>query len=369
MSDITLKNEFGPREIQPQSLWTGLTRFDRVLGGWQPVLRRAVAAMQTQPDTGIWLPSTRDSQHDLASFNALLARDTTNSELIVEPETLQRVGRALGSTSVNETGCWVNDGSVVDPQQVAEVCVGHFILEDNQSEDEVRICQTEGCTYHRHQDYTFDVPSGRRELVYPNGAFFHDTSTEVQTAWGDMLPSVQTSRQNLRTFQKRSVPFVPYSESLLTAGGISQISLLPHTGCWFVRSYYMTPTGTRAPKGWQYDGYGRLKMTGRTAEKYEYEKFSTLAHRIVWRLHNQELRDPKEFVLNHMCGFRACANPGHLEELSPQENNIHGTMMEISSRMIAGSMSKKLGIEQLVRRSQTINGDPSNIIKFWGRTA
>src|SRR5690606_27480012 len=142
--------------------------------------------------------------------------------------------------------------------------------------------------------------------------------------WGDSLPHPDESREELRKFQRRCLPHVGSDESLLTLGGISQISLIPGTGCWFTRSYYMTPTDLPGYDNWQYDGYGRLKIPSKRAKSVGYVDFAILGHRAVWITSGNKVKDSRKYALNHKCGFRPCANPGHLIEVTNQTNNLHG---------------------------------------------
>lgn len=364
MPEVTLTNHYGNREILPGTLWPGLTRYNRAIGSWKPILDR-VLSPDMLDQNGVLLGDPDDSHRDLESLVDVISSKNASNRLLRSPKQLAMIRKQIGHCAITEDGCWVAGSSLLSLREATELDTSHVILEKDQDHTEVRMCSTPECIYHRHYDVTLNVPSGRRELVYPNPNYYQQDGPRIITAWGDSLPSVDKSRQALYEFQHRSVPFVPVVESVLTAGGVSQISLLPHTGCWFVRSYYMTPTGQSAPKGWQYDGYGRLKIPGPAAEKYKYAKYSTLAHRIVWLLHTGVLKDPKKFVLNHRCGFRPCCNPGHLEELTPQQNNVHGIMMDITKNIANEVTSLENGLPQLIQRSKALGKNPVNITDFW----
>lgn len=364
MSSVTKTNFYGPREIAPESLWPGLTRFNTAIGSWHPVQKRILGA-KAVTSAGIWLPLPETSDEDLTALKSKVIKIKSGDELLLTNDELEEAKSFLTDVEVTDEGCWVGIDDTCSVRLISEIDTSHNILESDHNFDDIRQCDNPSCQYHRHFDFSFDVPSGRRELVYPNQKFFRETNEGVITAWGDLLPDISTSRANLRAFREKSIPYVEPNQSLLTANGISQICLVPSTGCWFVRMYYMTPTGEASPKGWQYDGYGRLRVPSPKAKEHNYIKYSTLAHRIVWLVSGRPLADSKKFVLNHKCGFRPCANPGHLEEMTPQENNIHGLMMDIASNMINGSIERQDGIDQLMKLSGLIGYDPNIISKFW----
>ena len=364
MSNVTITNKYGAREIAPESLWPGLTRYNSAVASWHPLLKRAVGE-KAVASTGVWLPSAESSEQDLTALRSRIEIGNIASQLAIEESIVDDARAITNGIFVTGNGCWVNHGLVAGLRIITEFDAGHNILEEDQRFDELRQCDTPSCQYPRHYDFSFNVPSGRRELVYPDSEFFLPRRDGIITAWGDALPPVDYSRQELYKFRHKSVPFVSTADSLLTANGISQICLVPSTGCWFVRMYYMTPTDQNSPKGWQYDGYGRLRVPSLKAKEHNYIKYSTLAHRIVWLVSGRPLADSKKFVLNHRCGFRPCANPDHLEEMTPQENNIHGQMMETASAMVDGSMDIEDGIRQLSRASRVIGYNPNLIEEYW----
>lgn len=364
MSNVTLTNHYGPREIAPGSLWPGLTRYNTAIGSWQHIQKRALGE-KALSGSGIWLPLSDSSEQDLDALKTKISAAKSAGDLLIESEPFE-LARALSEDiGVSEDGCWVGSSEPGSIRLMTELDTDHKILEDEDTLERVRLCDTPGCCYHRHFDFTFNVPSGRRELVYPNDEFYRAIDGGILTAWGDILPDVQESREALEVFREKSMPFVDPKDSLLSVDGISQICLVPTTGCWFVRKYYMTPTGKRSPKGWQYDGYGRLRVPSPKAKEHNYVKYSTLAHRIVWMVCGLPLPDPKEYVLNHKCGFRPCANPKHLEKMTPQKNNVHGQMMEIASAMIGDSMEIKRGIKLLIKSARLIDYDSNLVRAFW----
>ncbi|MCB9822911.1 HNH endonuclease [Candidatus Nomurabacteria bacterium] len=365
MSNVTLTKHYGPREIAPKSLWTGLTRYNTAIGSWQHIQKRALGE-KALSGSGIWLPISASSEQDFDAVADKIRAAKSAGDLLIEPGQYELAMAIIEGTEVSDGGCWLGATEPDSLRLMTEIDTEHKILEDDGAIDLVRQCDTPSCIYHRHYDFTFNVPSGRRELVYPNHKFYRAVDDGILTAWADILPDVQKSRAALEVFREQSMPFVDPNDSLLSVDGISQICLVPTTGCWFVRKYYMTPTGKKSPKGWQYDGYGRLRVPSPKAKEHNYIKYSTLAHRIVWMVSGRPLPDPKEYVLNHKCGFRPCANPEHLEKMTPQQNNIHGLMMELASAMISDPTKITDGISQLIKASRVIGYDPSLVEAFWG---
>ena len=61
------------------------------------------------------------------------------------------------------------------------------------------------------------------------------------------------------------------------------------------------------------DGYGRFRVIGQVGER-----FVGYAHRVAYELEREEI--PDGLVLDHLCRFRACVNPWHLESVTQGEN-------------------------------------------------
>lgn len=368
MEAVMVTNQYGKREIQPESLWVGLTRYNRRTRSWQQVEREAYGNHE-QTEAGMWIPSVDTSTRDYQRILDIAHTEDAGDYLLLPEQRLHHLQRTLGSVSIDSAGCWTNEGeaSDADTRLIAEADTAHRVIESDEHFSDLRVCATHGCLYHRHYDFSSNVPSGRRELVYPNTEFFTDTGEQIITAWGDVLPSTEASRQSLVEFSRRCAPHVDRSQSLLTATGVSQINLIPDTGCWFVRSYYHTPTGEDSPRGWQWDGYGRLKIPKPLCKAYNTADFSTLAHRIVWALHDKELKDPKRWVLNHMCGFRPCANPNHLVQVAQDTNTMHGVSMEVARHMISGSIPVAQGLIDLQARAPMSGTSAEVCIDFWAQ--
>lgn len=318
---VMLESYQGEREIQPESLWPGLVLGGAALRAWQTARSRNELGRHTIGPGGVWLPSAQDSETDL---RALKERAALQSRQYLEG--------VLSQLTLSDNGCWLpyaEDGSD-HLGGIASFDASATPLEniDLSVRSSVQMCGSVGCQYPRHFDLTYSVPSNRRALLYPNTSLFTaDEGGVIQTAWDDSLPPVEYSRQQLREFQRACSPYVGPRETLLTTGGIAQISLIPQTGCWFVRSYFMTPVGVNGHDNWQYDGYGRLRIPSHLSSQHAgFPGYAILAHRVTWLLSGRPLERNK--VLNHMCGFRPCANPDHLEQVSTLRNNEHGIAMK-----------------------------------------
>ena len=101
------------------------------------------------------------------------------------------------------------------------------------------------------------------------------------------------------------------------------------------------------------------------AEKYGFVDYAVLGHRVTWLLFGGELKDSYT-QLNHRCGFRPCTNPGHLEIVDQQTNNMHSRMMAIAEKMVNGDIDEEYGVEELIDRSSSLpNIDKQSIRRFW----
>lgn len=85
--------------------------------------------------------------------------------------------------------------------------------------------------------------------------------------------------------------------------------VLKTEGCWIW-------TGALA------EGYGR----------FHYNKQTVRAHRMAYRLIKGTLDDPS-LVIDHLCRFRACVNPEHLELVSTKVNVYRGISLPSMNRL------------------------------------
>jgi hypothetical protein len=91
-------------------------------------------------------------------------------------------------------------------------------------------------------------------------------------------------------------------------------------------------------------GYGRTKVANR----------DWLAHRLYYTNYVGEI--PVGFVVDHLCSIKACVNPGHLEAITPQENEWRAWMKRAS-----------LTAEQIksLREWMTTNMSPDQLTTLW----
>jgi hypothetical protein len=331
MSAIMLEGVYGPREIAPESVWSAHARPGILAPSWQSHNSRFTDS-PLHSSSGVWLPGLTTSLHDLRQLHDYSG--SSRAQKNSEPENLKYAQAVLAGATVNETGCWQSNSAT--PEETIGVLTdldsSRQMLEPVDVLSELRQCNTSDCLQPRHYDITLSVPSNRRALLYPNLAHFAVSANIITTAWGDVLQSVQTSRERLTSFRKRCPPYAIEGTGILSFTNTAQLALLPTTGCWLVRSYYMTPLNVSGFENWQYDGYGRLRIPARLKSEQPYKRFASmhLAHRIVWLMSGKPLSANPAMILNHKCGFRPCANPNHLEQISHTENIRHGLRMKQS---------------------------------------
>jgi hypothetical protein len=358
-----LVGESGPREVLPESMWPGLVRFGRGAHSWQAITHRALEEGFEEADNGTWLPDQKSSGEDFDALQAHLEKSGTAYS--ASPERLTNAREVLGRTAITGRGCWVADKADKDHlEDLIELDGGNRILDNEQNLADFRQCDTEECLYPRHFNVLLGTPTGLRLPIYPNQLFYKQGNTGIVTAWGNRLPPASESRQALRELQKQCMPYVEPSDSLLTLSGIGQLVFIPHTGCWMVSTYYMQPsTGDRGRT--QYDAYGRLVIPMAVRDKLGIKGTpSKLAHRVIWRVLGNEPLNGSRSQLNHLCGFRACAYPGHLSPTTHLMNVRHAGLMAISEEMFSGK-KREVGLQKL-RRSIGKNGvTRTNLDAFW----
>lgn len=83
---------------------------------------------------------------------------------------------------------------------------------------------------------------------------------------------------------------------------VAKVQVDPDSGCWLwtASCHYR-------------EGYGKFGYKGRTVE----------AHRWAWLAAHGSLPE-KPLQFDHLCRVRRCANPEHLEPVTPQVNQLRG---------------------------------------------
>lgn len=283
-------------------------------------------------ETDLWLPpaflADEDRQAGVDKLTAIAEAQKAH-EMLGYAERSVRGARILGRTAVTETGCMV-DGlrGNQDPFEVAikfgELELGSFAFTTPDEMPHIQTCGTPGCYNSRHFDMDFGRPTLQQREIELNPNFYQTLpSGEIRTLWGDILPSVEDSMAYLIQLQRQNFPFVPSQAGKLTPTGISQIGFHPVTGCWESWQYYIQS------KSWQKDGYGRLyqkKVTEVNKETGEITVVANaeqkVAHRVTWRAVGNKFVDGE--VLNHLCSYRRCCNPLHIQQVTKTANSIHG---------------------------------------------
>jgi hypothetical protein len=80
---VWLEHQTGPREILPESLWTGITREGLIGKGWQSSLSRALAVDDFEHSAdGLWLPPHGVSERNLELVVKEL--DQSSADLLIE---------------------------------------------------------------------------------------------------------------------------------------------------------------------------------------------------------------------------------------------------------------------------------------------
>ncbi len=293
----------------------------------------------------LWLPPRSVAESELPRALDKLQRTIylqkqhgASKELI---DRTQKGARLLGRAAITESGCLV--GGLRHNQhlgkwlvQLAEWDWGAPSFDEEDNITKLRICRTEGCYNTRHYDLEFSRPTLReRKVELDTRNYSEQSDGTIVTLWGDTLPSIEDSLGEYIEFQKRNFPYVPYAESPLTPTSISQVRFVPETGCWEAWQYYCKPDDNF---NWQFDGYGRLYQryaepdvdlqTGEITRAQR--RGHWMAHRVIWKASDRELKPGR--VLNHLCSYRRCCNPRHIEQVSPSVNARHGVRVQRARR-------------------------------------
>src|SRR4030095_1845197 len=265
---------------------------------------------------------------DIAANCLAVVREHVLQVARLDPTISLGAEAVVGAELIDGYGCWQpgqqlgQDEHVQAVRIIAEQDRGRQILNPNDATTQagLRVCDTRDCLFPRHYDFTYSNGQ-RNQLLVPDKDFFVDTegSTGV-TIWGPGLPTVEESVEEFRKLQKKCPPFEDEKTSPLTAHGISQVTIESRTGCWPVRTYYNKHAAFWSEK----DGYGRLTLRRHIAGDKKPRGAQQMAHRVIFQVTGHDLEEGKE--LNHLCCYRSCANPAHLDQVNRRQHLEYGRL-------------------------------------------
>ena len=286
--------------------------------------------------TGLWLLPPRvaekDAEQDIAraDWMAKVVAESGASQSIIRG--YQKFSSILGRSSISSIGCVVGGlrGNQTPPETAIQLAEFEMRVPCNNTPEEVEhisLCGDDDCYNSRHHNIDFGASRIDMQRVELNPSWFSTRDDGmIETVWGDVLSSVDSSLRYFMEFQQSQFPFVAYADSPLTPTPISQLSFHPLTGCWESYLYEKNMPGLSNAK----NGYGIMYArqapdvvdtdTGEITKGYR--RGSYLAHNLIWAATGREL--VKEMDRNHLCNYTRCCNPLHIEQITPVENRKHG---------------------------------------------
>lgn len=310
--------------ILPETLHPSMTRSGYDYPNGVP-LRNSQPGDFPKTTDGLWLPTLEVARVNLAitsrHFAGIVATLGNKAH-----QATRNANRAVKSARFDtDSGCWHAEtpDHTADLWTIAYHEMGR-VLNPPESKGRLSICHSASCLNTRHFDFTYGV-ARRTELYEPTDALYSVLPDgRIKTAWGDILPSVADSIAKFLDFRLKCPPFAKETTSPLTANGISKITIHPTSGCWKVRSYYTAPDGT--------DNYGRLRLRSHLQKGGNRSGSQMLAHRVLWIVTGHTEKPGLE--LNHLCGYRACCNPDHIQQVTKEQNNKHAWRMQHAIRRL-----------------------------------
>jgi hypothetical protein len=304
----------------------------------------------SRTECGLWLPPYEVARIELEKSQQKLGQIAAVQAEAGMPQSLRTAELAdiIGSSTLSPAGC-LTGGAEFNSEgerlklvrELASYQSGTFILDSLEDLEYLRICDCLDCYEPRHYDLSFGRPKLREKRIGLDPRWFKFNGDDIKTIWGNELPTVRESLQEYIELQRRCFPFTTNQESALTPGAMAQVTFDPLTGCWPSWSYYCS---SQKGMNWQFDGYGRLyQRQGEDCLDMEtgeiipgQRRGQWLAHRVVWAaMMYRELE--KDKVLNHLCSYRRCCNPGHIEQVSSSENNRHGRFVQNAINKVGAS--------------------------------
>lgn len=289
-------------------------------------------------DNGLWLlpevVAERDRKGGIRRLGKIAA-DQKEAEMFATFEETSWAINVLGHSEVTDTGCIVDGLEPGDRMTTAEFMIylaghdrGTVALDAAEDIPHLRACDTPACYNTRHYDLDFAKRTVPRRMTELNPLWYKiGEDGKVKTIWGDTLADIEDSMRLFIKMQKSNFPFVPIEESVLTPSGVAHVSFHPLTGCWETWTYNVKPDGS---KGGRFEGYGNLysRLAPETVDPETGEitrakrRGNWTAHRTMWKVMGNQI-DPSK-VLNHLCNYKRCCNPLHLEQITEYDNRIHG---------------------------------------------
>lgn len=291
-------------------------------------------------ESGLWLPprSVAEKEHLVGIAKVGALADLQVRLGMSDASNVQRTLDILHDTSITSVGCLVggetSDNAGKTALELARQELGTVSFNSEADMPFLRVCDDGDCYNPRHFDLSFGRFTLQERKVELNPEWYTQLpSGRIKTLWGDNLQSPAKSLEDLIKLQRKCFPFVPKSKSLLTPGATSHIRFHPVTGCWEAWTYYIS--SRRRTPTLQSDGYGRLygptlrKVLDEETGEISFKEVKTqvVAHRITWRKLKKE-KLVEGMVLNHLCSYRRCCNPAHLEQVTPQTNILHGIRVQ-----------------------------------------
>lgn len=298
---------------------------------------------------GLWLLPAAVAERDRAAGEKTLAdvaQVQTEKSMTTDAQRNRAATEVLRRTTITETGCMVGgirSNSQKSPAQwavyFAGAELGTVVLDEPDDLEYLRVCDTDGCYNTRHYDLDYASVAVPRRVTELNPDWYNvSDGGEVSTVWGDDLGTIEDSLKLFKRMQRLGYPFVPYEESKITPSGTSYVQFHPLTGCWEAWTYHVRPDGAA---GGRFEGYGtiyskyeRQRVDRETGEVIGVKRRGGwLAHRTMWRRMGNYL--DTNLVLNHLCNYKRCCNPQHLEQITEEENKEHGRIANIEIRRVA----------------------------------
>lgn len=148
----------------------------------------------------------------------------------------------------------------------------------------------------------------------PGGYDFDDEHEAIVTPWGDILPPVSFSSEQLALIRQIAVqPSLEHTDAVVILAHYlgPKLTFNPGLGCWDL------------PLVAEYDATRHARYPLISVKELGYNR--QLAHRATVETflgHPLPINAPEREHVDHRCRRHACCNPYHLEVVTPQTNNL-----------------------------------------------